>query len=203
MAGDGDRERVGGAGLRHRARRLRRADRAGDFGVGRGRARRDGAQRLPDPLLERGAADVERQVEALARRLDQADDSRHHALERGVAADRARRAESGPASSRASASGSSPSMIAQTPLSVAATSIAPSEPWPTAKRIAAPCAAAPDRARRHAEPRRRGLVEAARELKPGVVDRFGDRRRLAQPIGRAARPRLRGIGLRRHAGRPS
>ena len=91
-------------------------------------------------------------------------------------------------------------MIAHTPLSVAATSTAPSEAWPMAKRIAAPFAAAPDRARRHAEPRRRGLVEAARRVEAGVVDRLGDRLRRAQAIGRAARPHLRGIGLRRHAG---
>ena len=43
-------------------------------------------QRLPHALLERGAADVERQVQALTRRLDEADDLGHHVLEFGVAA---------------------------------------------------------------------------------------------------------------------
>ena len=38
------------------------------------------------PLLERGAADVERKIQALSRRLDEADDQRDRALERGVAA---------------------------------------------------------------------------------------------------------------------
>ena len=48
--------------------------------------RRDGAERRPDPLLERGAADVERKIQALTRRLDETDHLRDHALEFGVAA---------------------------------------------------------------------------------------------------------------------
>ena len=64
-----------------------RPTRSRDLGVGRGRAGGNCAQRLPDPLLESGAADVERQVEPLARRLDEADDLGDRALERGVAAD--------------------------------------------------------------------------------------------------------------------
>ena len=37
----------------------------GDLGVGGGRADRDAAERVPHAVLERGAADVERQVESL------------------------------------------------------------------------------------------------------------------------------------------
>ena len=62
-----------------------------------------------------------------------------------------------------------------------------------------PCPAATDRARRHAEPRGRVLVEAARRVEARVVDRLGDRLRRAQLVRRAARPRLRRIGFRGHA----
>jgi hypothetical protein len=50
--------------LRHGAHGLRRADAAGDLRVARGDAGRYLAQRFPHALLESGAADVERQVEA-------------------------------------------------------------------------------------------------------------------------------------------
>src|SRR4051794_7003007 len=66
MARDRDGERVGGAGLGDRADGAGRADLARDLGVARGLAGRDLAQRLPDSLLERGAADVERQRAAAA-----------------------------------------------------------------------------------------------------------------------------------------
>ena len=61
--------------------------RRGDFGSSGRRAGRDLAQRLPDALLERRAADVEGQVEPERRRLDEADDAGHELLEAGVAAD--------------------------------------------------------------------------------------------------------------------
>src|SRR5262245_48749574 len=53
MAGDGDREAVRRAGLRHGPRGLRRADPGSDLGVRGGLPCRDVAQRLPDALLER------------------------------------------------------------------------------------------------------------------------------------------------------
>ena len=62
-----------------------------------------------------------------------------------------------------------------------------------------PCPAATDRARRHAEPRGRVLVEAARRVEAGVINRFRDCLRGAQLFRRAARPRLRRIGFRGHA----
>src|SRR5260221_14575094 len=64
VAGNGDGDRVGGAGVRHRAHGFRRADALRDLRVARRRAGRDLAQRLPDALLKGGAAHVERQVEA-------------------------------------------------------------------------------------------------------------------------------------------
>src|SRR5262249_21510395 len=45
------------------------------------RSRRDIADCFPHPLLERGAADVEREIEALRRRLDEADDLGHEPVE--------------------------------------------------------------------------------------------------------------------------
>ena len=54
---------------------------------------RDLAQRLPDALLEGGAAHVERQVEAERRRLDEAHDLGDQLLEIGIAADQLRARE--------------------------------------------------------------------------------------------------------------
>ena len=69
MARNGDRERVRRAGLRHGAHRLGAPMRAAISRVARRRAGRDLAQRLPHPLLESGAAHVERQVQAQRRAL--------------------------------------------------------------------------------------------------------------------------------------
>ena len=91
-------------------------------------------------------------------------------------------------------------MMVETPFAVAATSTAPSELSPTAKRMVAP--SPPRRSAVGVMPNRdaRGLVETARRVEPSVVDRVGDGLRRAQPVGGAARPRLSRIGLRRHAG---
>ena len=86
-----------------------------------------------------------------------------------------------------------------TPLSVAATSTAPSEACADREADMDPCPAATDRARRHAEPRGRVLVEAARRVEACVINRFRDCLRGAQLFRRAARPRLRRIGFRGHA----
>ncbi len=76
----------GAAGAADRAHRAWLADRPRDLRVGRRLAGRDGAERSPHPLLECGAADVERKIEPLTRRLDETDDLGDHALEFGVAA---------------------------------------------------------------------------------------------------------------------
>ena len=53
----------------------------GELGIAHRRPARNGAQRLPDALLERRAAHVERQIEPHARRLHQAHDSGDQSLE--------------------------------------------------------------------------------------------------------------------------
>ncbi len=58
-----ERDRIGCTGLCHRTRRTRRADARSDLRVGRRLAGAKAAQRLPDALLERGAGEVEGQVE--------------------------------------------------------------------------------------------------------------------------------------------
>src|SRR5258707_7780949 len=72
VAGNGDGDRVGGAGVRYRAHGFRHADALRDLRVGHRRPRRNLAQRLPDALLKGGAAHVERQVEAEGRRFAEA-----------------------------------------------------------------------------------------------------------------------------------
>ena len=90
MAGNGNRDGVRRAGARHRAHRLRRADPVGDLRISDGRAGRNFLQGLPDALLEGRAADVERQVDAARRRLDETHDPRDQLLEGGIAADELR-----------------------------------------------------------------------------------------------------------------
>src|SRR4051812_11257823 len=77
MAGDRHREIVCGTGAGDGPNRLGRADPAGDLSVGNGVTDRDLLERLPNPLLERGATHIERQIETEIRRLDKADDARH------------------------------------------------------------------------------------------------------------------------------
>src|SRR5207245_5327117 len=69
---------------------LRRADARGDLRIRRRGAGGDLAQRLPHALLERGAAHVQRQVEAERGRLDEADHLRDQPLEVAVTADQPR-----------------------------------------------------------------------------------------------------------------
>jgi hypothetical protein len=87
MAGNHHRDGVRSAGPCHRANRLRRPDPLGDVRVARRRTRGDLPQRLPDALLEGGAAHVEGKVEAERRRFHEADDLGDQLLEPRVAAD--------------------------------------------------------------------------------------------------------------------
>ena len=87
MTGNRHSQGVRGAGSGHRPHRPRRSDPGRDLAVGRSRAGRDLAQRLPHPLLEGRTADIQRQVESHRRRLDESDDAGHEPLEPGVAAD--------------------------------------------------------------------------------------------------------------------
>ena len=68
MARHDQRDRVGGAGLRHRSRRGRPADRPSHLLVGAHLAVGNRPQRAPHLLLERGAPDVDRRAALVARR---------------------------------------------------------------------------------------------------------------------------------------
>src|SRR5690606_17113395 len=87
VAWDRDGDLVGGAGLRHSPHRFRSADAFGNFGVTHCFTDRNFSQGLPDPLLECGSLQVERQVETDAWRFDEAHHFGHHVLEIAVRAD--------------------------------------------------------------------------------------------------------------------
>jgi hypothetical protein len=87
VARDGDRQEIGRARRCYRPHRLRFSDPPRDVGVARGRAGRNFAERLPNPLLERGPPHIQRHIEADAGRFDQADHLRDKFLETRVAAD--------------------------------------------------------------------------------------------------------------------
>lgn len=76
------------------AHRVRRPDPLRELGITDRRAERDVLKRLPDPLLKRGAANVERQIETDLRRLHAADHARDHRLVVPVSADQTRLGES-------------------------------------------------------------------------------------------------------------
>ena len=90
VAGNGDGKIVRGAGTGDRAYRLRGADTPRDLGIGNGLADGNLLKRPPHPMLEGGAADVERKVEADIGRLDEADDPRDQSLIVAIGADEAR-----------------------------------------------------------------------------------------------------------------
>src|SRR6266550_6713188 len=87
VARDCYRERVRPAGLRHCTNRLRRPDALGDVRVARRGTYRNFAQPLPNPMLERGAADIERQFESDGGGLHEADHLGDKFLELSVSAD--------------------------------------------------------------------------------------------------------------------
>src|SRR6187397_799716 len=90
MTGNGDREVVRRARASDSAHRLRHPDAACDFGVGHGLADRNLLQRLPDALLESGAANVEREIQTDPRRLDETHNACNEALVVAVGADETR-----------------------------------------------------------------------------------------------------------------
>ena len=141
VAGNRHRHRIGRAGAGDRARALRQADPLGQLGI---------ADRLALPGSRAGPATRAAGTRCRARRA--AGRGRCAALRPsrppappsariGSAPTQLRLAGSGPAGRATSSSGSSPIRIAQMPLSVAATRIAPSEQAPMAKRIAGAAAA--------------------------------------------------------------
>jgi hypothetical protein len=90
MAGDGDSDAVLGASAGDGARRAGGADGFGDFGIARGQAGGDLAQRVPHAMLKGGAANVEREIDARAGILDQCDRRVCELVESGIALDQAR-----------------------------------------------------------------------------------------------------------------
>ena len=80
VAGNRDRQRIGGAGARHGARAGGQADAPRQFRIADGAAGGYLAQRLPDALLKGRAAYVERQVQAQGGHFDQADHPGHRLL---------------------------------------------------------------------------------------------------------------------------
>ena len=87
MTGDGHGDLVGGAGPGDGPNGGGFADSRRDFGIARGLARRDVAQRLPDTMLKRRAAHIERKREPALWRFDKADDLGDQFFEVGVSAD--------------------------------------------------------------------------------------------------------------------
>src|SRR5690606_23932151 len=158
------------------ARGMRGTDPPGDLGVtGRG-AGWYFTQRLPDPLLERRAANIERQVETDPRRFHEADDLRDQLLELTVPTDqvRLRKLVLQLASQRFG-------IVAEK--NCANTAVAFRHQDGT-KRTLPDCeadvccgAAGPVCARRHSEYVAGFFVEACVRVVSGVVDRIGHRTR--------------------------
>src|SRR5487761_26988 len=90
VAGDRDGDWIRGTRLRDGAHCAGAADTLGDLGIGRRGAGRDRAQRLPDTLLERRTAQIERQLDRRAAPFDEADAASHHLLECRFATDELR-----------------------------------------------------------------------------------------------------------------
>jgi hypothetical protein len=80
MTGNGDSKIVRRARASDGAHRFRRSDASGDFGVGNRIPDGNFLQRPPHTPLEDGAADVEREIQANARRLNKADNARDQGL---------------------------------------------------------------------------------------------------------------------------
>src|SRR5687767_73353 len=76
MAGNGEVEAVRRAGARDRADGLRRTNELGDARIGGSLAWRNASHLLPDALLERSAAQVEREIEHVVRRGNESPDCR-------------------------------------------------------------------------------------------------------------------------------
>src|SRR5690606_38068414 len=186
VAGNRHRERIGGAGTRHGADRARHADPLGHRRVAAGLADRNLLQRLPDPLLERGAPDIERQVHADAGVLHPADALRDDLLEVRVAPDQV-----GPGEAVLQPAQQSLRIVAQLDRADAALALRDED---RAERTLADgeadggTGAAIAKARRlHAEDAVGPLVETAVGAEARLVDRIGDgspaRQLRADPAG--------------------
>ena len=202
MAGDRHRQRVGArtparprapTSARRSARRSRRSSRVLPGG--------NLAQRLPDALLERGAAHVQRQIQAEPRRLDQADHLRHELFEAAVAADQLGARESILQIARQRVRIVAEQDRADAPLAGCdqdrtERAFADREPDLACRRRRRDSATA-------SCPALVGFrVKAAVGVVAGVVDRLGDRAAPFEPGAHPARAMRGGVALGRHAGRP-
>src|ERR1051325_3793477 len=85
VAGNHERRRVRRAGARDRPGRGRHADASRDVRVGPRLPERNLPELLPHTPLERGRADVERQIEIRSRAVEIGEDARHPAMELAAA----------------------------------------------------------------------------------------------------------------------
>ena len=199
MAWDRDRDRVRRARLGDRAHGLRPADALGDLGIARGRPARNARSACQTRLLERRAAHVERQIEPMRRRLDEAHDLRDQSLELLIAADQKRLRET-------------VLKVADKGVRVVA-ELDRADPFPgrrdenRAERAFADreanrraIAAGTKCARRHAKEIGRSGIETPAGIETGTVDRLGDRGTLFQLVPHAPRAPGVGVGFGRHPG---
>src|SRR5258707_7757338 len=94
MAGDRNGELVCGAGSSHGAHGLGCANATSNLGIGYGFADWDFLESLPNPLLERRAANIQRQIRVYARRLHKADNASNQRFVVAIRPDEMRLGES-------------------------------------------------------------------------------------------------------------
>ena len=199
VAGDGQGDGIGGASARHGAHGARRADAAGQLGIGNGRARRDVAQRLPYLALERRAAHVQGQVQPHGRIFHEAHHGGHPAFEFRIAADQAGGPETVLQSAHQAVGvfvqgdfadarrGGGHEQRAQRALADRETDVHA-------------FAFLAEDGGRHAQHGGRSLVKAAAGVEAGAVHGVGDAGAAVELLARAARAQGVGIGLGRDAG---
>jgi hypothetical protein len=154
---------------------------------------------VPDPLLEGGAADVERQVEADAGRFDESHDPGHQLLEGGVSAD-----QGGAGKPVLEVAHQGVRIVAHEDGADAAPAAGDEDGAQRALADREPDlrvrAAGAELGRCHAQQPLGLVVEPAVGAVARLVDRGGDRRRLAQLAADPLATMGRGIGSRREAG---
>src|SRR3984893_8408091 len=149
-----------------------RADPASDFRVGDRLARGDFLKRLPHPLLEGGTANIERQIEAETRRLDEPDDTRYEGFVVAVGPDQLRLGKAilkvaDQLAGVAAEEDGRDAFLARSHQNGAERALSDREADVLVR------AAGAILCRRHAEHVGRLLVEASARIEPGVVDRLG------------------------------
>src|SRR5262249_15839681 len=149
---------------------FRRANPLGEIAIACGGPCGDLADRLPHPLLEGGAADVERQIEATGRRLDKTDHLRHKPLERFIAANKLRFGEAARRSA-AQRPGLAANPDRAPPFAGGGDEDRPERALANRKANDVPAPAAAELRWRHAEQTGRGGVEPSVGVEAGAIDR--------------------------------